>query len=139
PFALGVMQAAITRPGDVFPGVLAEDLLFTQLQRRRVTDDLTVEDGDELAFGKGVDLAPDRTGQIRAFFGIDALGELDDFRDVADFRVPHLEERLVGKSWHGRSRWIERRAGTLMHRPADKFNRADYRPPSSATNSSARS
>src|SRR5690606_4214690 len=115
PFALGVVQARIARPGDVLPGVLAENLFFAQLQRCRVADDLPVEDGDELALGEGVDLAPDGAGEVWALLGIDALGELDDFRDVADFRVPHFEERLVGKFGHGRSRWVERRGWGLMH------------------------
>src|SRR3546814_20536312 len=60
-----------------------------------IADDLVLEHGDELAFGKVVDVAPDHAGAVIAHVRIDARYQRPDSGDVAGPRVPHPKPRLA--------------------------------------------
>src|SRR3546814_19810848 len=60
-----------------------------------IADDLVLEHGDELAFGKVVDLAPAHPGAVIAHVRIDARYPLPDSGDVAGARGPPQQPPLA--------------------------------------------
>src|SRR3546814_4645406 len=95
PVAGRVVAAAEAVAADGLPVMRAQRHILVDARGGAIADDLVLEHGDELAFGKVVDLAPDHSGAVIAHVRIDARYQRPDSGDVAGHRVPHQKPRLA--------------------------------------------